>query len=323
MQLVDPSMKISPDEEEQILQTIEMFEVIAEANPHDCESLEILKDAYQRVGKTDASFAVARRLAQAFEDLNDLSSAAAEYQRLLKAQPNHPEILRALATIEKNLSSPHAGLPSKESPQGNLVAKVAIDLSFQNAVADTGTLMTTASTLQATNKSPHFPSVPNPENSLALGEDGNDALAKILSQHRFVTEEVVHSALDRVLKKNQELPPNTLASSLIDEISRRGAYETDYLLSGILDRCKFAYAPLEQYEIDRAIVRMLPEHLTIGRLIVPFDIMSRTVMIAMANPFDAAGKEAAQLLLDYNIQWHLAAPSAIFRILNETYRIEK
>ena len=56
---------------------------------------------------------------------------------------------------------------------------------------------------------------------------------------------------------------------------------------------------------------MLPESLTLGRLIVPFDLISRTIMIATANPFDAQGKEAVQQLLDYNIQWHVAAPAAI------------
>ena len=80
--------------------------------------------------------------------------------------------------------------------------------------------------------------------------------------------------------------------SLIDEICRRGAIEMETLLCGILDRSKFAYIPLEYYDVDRAIVKMLPEELTLGRLIVPFDVMSRTVMIAMANPFDAAGKES-------------------------------
>jgi MshEN domain len=66
---------------------------------------------------------------------------------------------------------------------------------------------------------------------------------------------------------------------------------------------------------------MLPEELTLKRLILPFDVMSRTVMIAMANPFDAAGKEAAQGLLDYNIQWHVASPQAIIKILTQAFRI--
>ena len=93
------------------------------------------------------------------------------------------------------------------------------------------------------------------------------------------------------------------------------------LLCGIIDRSKFAYIPLEFYDVDRQIVKMLPDNLTLGRLIVPFDVISRTVMIATANPFDAAAKEAVQQLLDYNIQWHLASPAAIIKVLGEVYRI--
>jgi len=94
------------------------------------------------------------------------------------------------------------------------------------------------------------------------------------------------------------------------------------LLCGILDRSKFAYIPLDCYEVDRQVVKMLPESITLGRLIVPFDLISRTIMIATANPFDAQGKEAVQQLLDYNIQWHVAAPASIAKVLRDTYRLE-
>ena len=88
-----------------------------------------------------------------------------------------------------------------------------------------------------------------------------------------------------------------------------------------MDRSKFAYIPLEYYEVDRQIVKMLPEMVTLGRLIVPFDVISRTLMVALANPFDAAGKDAVEQLLDFNIQWHIASPEAITKVLSETYRV--
>ena len=100
-----------------------------------------------------------------------------------------------------------------------------------------------------------------------------------------------------------------------------GSIEIETLLCGILDRSKFSYIPLEYYDVDRSIVKMLPESLTIARLIVPFDIMSRTVMIATANPFDVQGKEAVQQLLDYHVQWHVASPQAIAKVIGETYRL--
>ncbi len=80
--------------------------------------------------------------------------------------------------------------------------------------------------------------------------------------------------------------------------------------------------PLEYYDIDRSVVRMLPDNLTLGRLIVPFDIVSRTMMVALCNPFDAAAKQAVQSSLDYHIQWYLAKPAAITRVLRDVYRLD-
>ena len=43
---------LSEEEHSQIVQTIEMFEVITQTQPDDYQSLEILKEAYQKVGRT-------------------------------------------------------------------------------------------------------------------------------------------------------------------------------------------------------------------------------------------------------------------------------
>ncbi len=59
------------------------------------------------------------------------------------------------------------------------------------------------------------------------------------------------------------------------------------VLSALIDRTKFAYVPLEYYDLDRQIAPMLPDSLTLGRLFVPFDLVSRTMMVACCNPFDA------------------------------------
>ena len=70
------------------------------------------------------------------------------------------------------------------------------------------------------------------------------------------------------------------------------------------------------------LARMLPDNLTLGRLFVPFDLISRTIMVACCNPFDAAGREAVQQSLDYTVTWYLARPAAIIRTLQDIYRLE-
>jgi len=337
---------LSSEEQEQILQTIEMFEVITQANPQDCQSMDILKDAYQRVGKQKEALQVARRLADTYVELGQFSAAMLEYEGILQKEPDNGEVIVALGDVEEKLQKsgqlkpmtamampsaqaspsvlqPPPGLGGGLSP-GTIPPPAGINLDFRTVNSDGGTLMTTAATMRPEGgHSMRLAGGHGEQLNINMADDGNEALAKFLIQHRLVTEEVVSSALERVQKKNKDLAPNVAATSLVDEISRRGAIEQEALLASIVDRSKFAYIPLEYYDVDRSVVKMLPESLSIGRLIVPFDIISRTVMIAMANPFDALGKEAVQQLLDYNVQWHLASPQAILKALGDTYRMEK
>jgi len=320
---------ISNEEQEQLLQTIEMFEVITQANPQDCQSMEILKDAYQRVGKPQESLLIARKLADTYVELGQYSAAMLEYEGILQKSPDNPEVIAALSEVEDRLEKSGQLKPQQAAPAQPAMLKppAGINLDFRAAVrtTDSATLMTTAATQrhETGNTTPTRLATSMEQVTIALAEDGNEPLAKFLVQHRLVGEEVVSSVLERVQKKNKTLAPGCLAMSLIDEICRRGQLDMEPLLAGILERSKFAYIPLEYYDVDRSIVRMLPESLTIGRLIVPFDVISRTIMIATANPFDAAGKEAVQHLLDYNVQWHLASPQAIFKVLGEIYKLEK
>jgi tetratricopeptide (TPR) repeat protein len=316
---------LSSEEQEQLQQTIEMFEVIVQASPQDCQSLEILKDAYARLGKQTESLSVARRLADTYRELGQLSQALLEYETILGNDPNNMEVMAAIGEVDEQLqkigqsrgsASAADAAPAPLRPPGSS----SIKLDFSVATSDQGTLTVTEQTVRA-EAVPTGPRARSAPREGVGSDDGNEQLGKFLIQNRLVADEIVASAIDRVTKKNKTRNPNALAISLIDEICRRGSVDSETLLSGIVDRAKFAYIPLEYYEVDRAIVKMLPEEITIGRLIVPFDVMSRTLMVAMANPFDADGKEIVQQLLDYNIQWHLASPFAVNKVLSETYRL--
>ena len=296
---------LSPEEKEQVLQTIEMFGVIVQASPNDAQSLEILKDAYVRVGQVAEAVQAARKLGEIFSGAQQYKRAMREFEYVLEHEPSNVEVMTLLADIADKLQVAKANGEGSE-----------IDLDFQAAVG--GNLMATSQTMKTAGRSA---ATIDAVNKTLVVEDGNEALMKFLLQHKIAPEEVLRLSLDRVAKKNKDLAPNTMAHSLLDEVVRRGGLDIEATLCSIVDRSKFAYIPLEYYEVDRQIVKMLPETVTLGRLIVPFDVISRTLMVALANPFDAAGKDAVQQLLDFNIQWHIASPGAITKVLSEVYRV--
>ena len=302
--------KLTSEEYAQILQTIEMFEVISQAEPGDCQSYDILKEAYLKIGQIEAALQVSRKLAEAYLNMGLYSSALLECEGILQLAPNSPDIVALMGEIESR-TAPATSRNGNGSDFG-LVSEVTEQKSSLIALPN------------GRGKTPGSRSSENGKDAVALdaGDDGNEHFAKFLTFHRIVPESEVQPALERVQGVNRKLGNQGLAVSLLEEIAREGKHEIDGLLSSLIDSTKFGYVPLEYYDIDRAVVRLLPEHLTLGRLIVPFDIVSRTMMVALCNPFDAAAKQAVQSSLDYHIQWYLAKPAAISRVLRDAYRLD-
>src|ERR1035438_7578927 len=96
---------LNPGEEAQLQQTIEMFEVIVQSQPQDCQSLEILKEAYSKLGREDDLILTSKRIAQAYLQQGQLSSAILEYETVLQRRPEDADVRAALKQIEDRASS--------------------------------------------------------------------------------------------------------------------------------------------------------------------------------------------------------------------------
>src|SRR5713226_10615112 len=91
---------LTPSEEAQLAQTIEMFEVITQSQPQDYQSLEILKEAYSKLGREKDVVGTSKRIAQAYVQMGQLSSAILEYETILQRYPDDPDVQAALKEIE-------------------------------------------------------------------------------------------------------------------------------------------------------------------------------------------------------------------------------
>src|SRR5436189_5607669 len=96
---------LTPGEEAQLAQTIEMFEVITQSQPQDYQSLEILKEAYSKLGREKDVVSTSKSIAHAYVLMGQLSSAILEYESILHRYPDDPEALAALGEIESKANS--------------------------------------------------------------------------------------------------------------------------------------------------------------------------------------------------------------------------
>src|ERR1041385_6334666 len=90
---------LSPSEAAQLAQTIEMFEVITQSQPHDHQSLEILKEAYSKLGREPEVVSTAKRIAQAYVHMGQYSSAILEYETILQRFPNDTDVQAHRASL--------------------------------------------------------------------------------------------------------------------------------------------------------------------------------------------------------------------------------
>src|ERR1700736_61972 len=279
-----------------------MFEAITQTQPEDYQSLEILKEAYEKLGRYDEALRVLRKLAEAYFNSGSYTLALQGCESILVKQPNAPEILAMLGEIEARLQASGEAIVRKNA--SSVVEKTSTDGEGSLIDVDVG-------------RDKHLGRVAN------LHERGDDHLAKFLVVQQLFGEEQVNAALDAVKNANKDLNGQAIAVSMLEELCKEKPAQLDAVLSALIDRTKFAYVPLEYYDTDRQIAPMLPEYLTLGRLFVPFDLVSRTMMVACCNPFDSAGRDAVQQSVDYTVSWYLAKPSAITQTLRSIYRLEK
>jgi tetratricopeptide (TPR) repeat protein len=99
------AVALTPSEVAQLAQTIEMFEVITQSQPLDYASLEILKEAYLKLDRHQDVVNTSKRIAQAYVQLGQLSSAILEYEGILQQFPGDPDVRAALAEIESQAGS--------------------------------------------------------------------------------------------------------------------------------------------------------------------------------------------------------------------------
>jgi tetratricopeptide (TPR) repeat protein len=280
---------LNPSEEAQLAQTIEMFEVITQSQPQDYQSLEILKEAYSKLGREKDVVGTSKRIAQAYVQMGQLSSAILEYETILQRYPDDPDVQTALKQIESKANNfPREAL----APEAPAPSKPAVDPPRNLKLA--------AGKAPATEV-----------------EDGKRTMQKI-----FVEGKIITSGDFDLCWSTPDLsrPPNGVIEPFIQVLAEKGIVPVEKSLKILSDRSRFAFLALNTYDIDMDLARSFPGPICQRWCILPFDRMSKSILVATANPFNQqAAKELAEATAN-RLLWYLVPPSELIKNLRKAFR---
>ena len=279
-------MTLNSSEEAQLQQTIEMFEVIAQSQPNDCQSLEILKEAYTKLGREQEVINTSKRIAQAYMQMGQLSSAILEYETVLQRRPDDADVQAALRQIEdkaNNVAVQDAGVESAASapqPDTTQFHKKA------RAVA-------------------------------AEIDDGHKTMRKIFVETKIISAgdfDLCWRAVDFTSAVSDVVEP------FIYNLAEKNILHVEKSLKLLADKSRTAYLPLDKYDVDIDLLRGFPAEVCRRWCVVPFDRMSKSILVATVNPFNQQAVKDLSEATTHRLLWYLAPPADLIYNLRKAFR---
>src|SRR6266702_1255417 len=279
---------MNPSEEAQLGQTIEMFEVITQSQPHDYQSLEILKEAYSKLGREKDVVGTSKRIAQAYVQMGQLSSAILEYETILQRFPDDPDVQAALKQIESKANS----FPVEAPPP------------------DTAMLTKAAA---AQGKGLKLPGKP----SHTEFEDGRKTMHKIFVEGKIITSGDFDLCWN---SPNFAGPSEGIIEPFIQILADKGIVPVEKSMKILSDRSRFAFIPLDTYDIDMELARSFPAETCQRWCILPFDRMSKSIFVATANPFNQQAAKELSESTPNRLLWYLVPPAELVANVRKAFR---
>jgi len=152
---------------------------------------------------------------------------------------------------------------------------------------------------------------------------GDLAVALALIAAGVVTRAVVNPLLQRLPAERAVAIQNGQTLTLLQLLVNEQIAKLEDLLAIIVDRSGLPYLPLSTYDVDRDIACLLPREIALEFCVVPFDCISRGVLIAVANPLDPALRERIGGLIDYHPFWYVSSPVEITNALRQAHGLNK
>jgi hypothetical protein len=216
-----------------------------------------------------------------------LSSAILEYETVLQRRPDDRDVRTALKEIEHKAGNA-AGQPVPEP------------LAMAPAASDTATIRNKASAA-----------------TVAEVDDGRKTMYKIFVETKHITAGDFDLCWQNA---DLSVPPTDVVEPFIGTLDVKAAFLIEKSLRLISDKSRVAYLPLDRYEVDIDLARGFPAEICRRWCVLPFDRISKSIMVATANPFNQQAAKELAAATSNRLLWYVATPHDLTSNLRKAFR---
>lgn len=138
-----------------------------------------------------------------------------------------------------------------------------------------------------------------------------EKLGEILVQGGVISEQQLQRALDFQRREG----------GLLGEILIKLGYVNEReIVQAITAQYGFPYLPLENYDFNKEVARLLPENVARQYSIVPVDIMGDLLTVAMSNPLNEKAVEDVEMITKKKVQVFISTVTSIHEAINRLYK---
>ena len=139
----------------------------------------------------------------------------------------------------------------------------------------------------------------------------NKLLGELLIERQVVSQEQFQQALSAQKQKG-----GLIGEILVD----MGFAKEEDIAQALTAQYGFPYLPLDSYEIDPEIIKLIPQDLASKYLCVPVDRLGNSLSMAMSNPLDNEAIDKVEKLTGLSIQVFVSTSGDIHKAIDKYYK---
>ena len=279
---------------EQVIEAVSFFEQMLQTMPEDRVSLEVLSQAYEQAGEAAKACDLLIRLARVIERDGDVDAARLLHQRLAiyagiaAADTALAGVSRFLSTAEASLAAPDPGKPAGQSADAASITNDALQL------------------------------INGPAERRAIVTQELD-FAWMLHEGGLLTEDQYASVVSDITDLSASATP--LPVSVLHLYHDRQMPNIDRVIAFAAEKSGVPLLPLTSFEPQAAAYGLLPLDYLIVKGIVPFDLMSRDLLVATLNPLNVKLRDELEKLTGRRCHFYLVQPTEFDATLDKIRKL--